>query len=147
MPFSILTAIAAETSTLAINYPQTIDFSIIDTIVGAIIAITAMIVVGLILFKYGVVRLGDTPHQKECDSIQTVQCIEHSGILKDVGFIIGECKTIWLEIKDINLRQMDLRSKLPEKYASKDDLRGIQDKLISIDTKLDRYLELNVVRQ
>ena len=51
-------AVAAELSTIAVNHPQTIDFSILDTVVGAVIAIAAMIVVGAVLFKYGVVQFG-----------------------------------------------------------------------------------------
>lgn len=72
------------------------------------------------------------------------QCVEHSGIVKDTAFVIMECKTIWTEIKDINVRQMSLRERLPRDYVSKDDLNEIKGRLKSIDQKLDRYFELSV---
>lgn len=71
-------------------------------------------------------------------------CMAHEGIVKDIGFVIDECKSIWLEIKDINKRQMDFRAKLPEQYVAKAELVNIQDRLKSIDGKLDRYIELSV---
>ena len=63
------------------------------------------------------------------------------GILKDIAFLIDDCKIIWLEIKDINLRQISLREKLPNQYVAKGDLLGINERLKSIDDKLDRYME------
>jgi hypothetical protein len=71
-------------------------------------------------------------------------CLQHAGLIRDTSFTIDECKNIWLEIKDINNRQMTLRQKLPEDYVSKNDLSSIQDRLKSIDSKLDRYMELAV---
>lgn len=68
-------------------------------------------------------------------------CLDHTGLIRDTSFAIAECKSIWLEIKDINSRQMSLRQKLPEDYVSKSDLASIQDRLRSIDGKLDRYME------
>jgi len=68
-------------------------------------------------------------------------CLQHAGLIRDTNFTIEECKSIWLEIKDINSRQMTLRQKLPEDYVSKHDLSSIQDRLKSIDSKLDRYME------
>jgi len=71
-------------------------------------------------------------------------CMAHEGVSKDIGFVVDECKSIWLEIKEVNKRQMELRSKLPEQYVAKSDLIIIQDRLKSIDGKLDRYMELAV---
>src|SRR5512135_786359 len=71
-------------------------------------------------------------------------CPYHSGLVRDANFAIEECKAIWLEIKDINKRQMSLRERLPHEYVSRDDLRGIQDRLTGIDQKLDRYYELGL---
>lgn len=68
-------------------------------------------------------------------------CLQHAGLIRDTSFTIEECKSIWLEIKDINARQMTLRQKLPEDYVSKHDLSIIQDRLKSIESKLDRYME------
>lgn len=68
----------------------------------------------------------------------------HSGLERDVSFLAEECKAIWLEIKEINQRQMSLRERLPRDYVSKDDLKSIQDRLGNIDKKLDRYYELGV---
>lgn len=69
-------------------------------------------------------------------------CMQHAGLVRDTAFTIEECKSIWLEIKDINNRQMTLRQKLPEDYVSKHDLMSIQDRLKSIDSKIDRYMEM-----
>jgi hypothetical protein len=66
-------------------------------------------------------------------------CTDHSGIIKDVGFLATECKSIWSEIKDINLRQINLREKLPKDYVSKEDLADIKGRLKSIDEKIDAY--------
>ena len=68
-------------------------------------------------------------------------CLQHAGLIRDTSFTIEECKSIWLEIKDINSRQMTLRQKLPEDYVSKNDLTNIQIRLNSIDEKLGRYME------
>lgn len=69
-------------------------------------------------------------------------CPVHSGLVRDTAFSIEECKAIWLEIKEINKRQMSLRERLPHEYVSREDLRGIQERLGNIDQKLDRYYEL-----
>jgi len=63
------------------------------------------------------------------------------GVLKDISFVVQDCKALWLEIKEINLRQFQLREKLPEQYVNKSDLVGINDRLKSIDDKLSRYIE------
>lgn len=68
----------------------------------------------------------------------------HSGFERDVSFLAEECKAIWLEIKEINQRQMSLRERLPRDYVSKDDLKSIQTRLGNIDQKLDRYYELGI---
>ena len=75
-------------------------------------------------------------------------CTDHSlikerqdGVMIKIGFLIEECKLVWVEIKEINQRQIQLREKLPEQYINKSDLAGIKERLKSIDDKLDRYLE------
>ena len=74
-------------------------------------------------------------------------CLAHAGLIRDSSFTIDECKSIWLEIKEVNHRQMSLRERLPKDYVSKDDLTGIQERLKSIDGKLDRYMEFNMSRK
>lgn len=71
-------------------------------------------------------------------------CLVHEGVSRDIGFVIDECKSIWLEIKEVNKRQIALREKLPEQYVAKADMANIQERLRSIDGKLDRYMELAV---
>lgn len=78
--------------------------------------------------------------------VGNVVCVEHMGLVKDIAFTASECRSIWLEIKDINSRQMTLREKLPQQYISRSDLKEIQDRLGNIDKKLDRYLELSVLK-
>jgi len=108
-----------------------------------------------------VVQMGDgcEPTERRRDSHLTIDdirvvlselnqgqknCLVHEGVTRDIGFVIDECKSIWLEIKEVNKRQIVLREKLPEQYVAKADLISIQDRLRSIDGKLDRYMELAV---
>jgi hypothetical protein len=66
-------------------------------------------------------------------------CPDHSGITENIGFLSGECKAIWSEVKDINLRQINLREKLPKEYVSREDMAEIKGRLKTIDEKLDAY--------
>jgi hypothetical protein len=75
---------------------------------------------------------------------EPVKCIISDGMAKDINFLVEECKSIWVEMKEVNKRQIALREKLPEQYVAKSDLINIQDRLKSIDGKLDRYMELSV---
>lgn len=73
-------------------------------------------------------------------------CNIHSGVANTIAFLVEECKNIWLEVKEVNKRQITLRERLPAEYVSKDDLRGIHDRLGNIDSKLDRYMEITMQR-
>jgi DNA integrity scanning protein DisA with diadenylate cyclase activity len=64
---------------------------------------------------------------------------EHYGLIKDVGFLGTECKNVWLEIREINKRQITLRENLPKDYVNRNDLEDIKSRLKSIDEKLDNY--------
>jgi hypothetical protein len=129
--------------------PTKADFEVIDTVSGSIagmvVTILVFLAVGFFLLKYGIIRFSSA-EIKPCTTDFKHECIEHSGMVKDIGFVATECKSLWLEIKEINTRQMELRSRLPAEYVSKDDLREIQGRLKSIDHKLDRFLELHVVK-
>ena len=138
MPYPILTAIAAETSTMAVNHPQTIDFSTLDTLAGAVIAIAAMIVVGLFLFKYGVVKIGGTTDAENAESSRerkqdrTVERaqelltdrelrradraemrIEFTDSLAVIKELITELKD---DMRDYLKTQQECQRSLPEKY-------------------------------
>lgn len=98
-----------------------------------------------LFFKY-VKDVGKTMNHPT-DSLMSMEggcCPYHSGLVKDTTFTIEECKAIWLEIKEINQRQMSLRERLPRDFVSKEDLKNIQIRLGNIDLKLDRYYELGV---
>jgi hypothetical protein len=76
---------------------------------------------------------------------EPVKCLISDGMAKDINFLVEECKSIWVEMKEVNKRQITLRERLPEQYVAKTDLIGIQDRLKSIDAKLDRYMELSIL--
>jgi hypothetical protein len=134
MPYPIITAIAAETSTIAVNHPQTIDFSVIDTLVGAIIAMAAMIVVGFVLFKYGVIKLGESSQVvticKEGDSAnRTKELLEdrqlrradRAEIRDEIVEAMNSLKELISELRD-DMRdylkvQQECQRMLPEKYV------------------------------
>jgi hypothetical protein len=136
-------------ATPAIVDSNRIDFSILDTVSGAIagmvVAVIVFFVVGGILLKYGIIRIGSNPGNglPPCDSPST-RCIDHSGVSKDLSFLAGECKSIWGEIKDVNARQISLRERLPKEYVSREDLGEIKGRLKSIDDKLDSYLRMRI---
>jgi hypothetical protein len=134
MPLPILTTIATETSTFAVNHPQTVDLSILDTLVGAVIAIAAMIVVGLILFKYKVVQLGNAPQfetvaQKE-EAISRARDLlddrqlrraDRAEIRDEIVEAVSSLKELISELRD-DMRdylkvQQECQRMLPEKYV------------------------------
>lgn len=140
-------ALAQTANPISVNHPQTVDFSYIDTILGVVAGAVATIIVfgfiGWLLVKSKAISL--TKISEKTDSHSPSEfCLQHIALAKDASFTIEECKSIWLEIKDINKRQMELRQRLPENYVSKNDLKEIQDKLKTIDDKLDRYLEFSI---
>ena len=81
--------------------------------------------------------------KNRCDAHETIKT-RQDGVLKDTGSLLQDCRDIWLEIKAINLRQLQLREKLPEQYVNKSELGVMNDRLKSIDSKLDRYFERGV---
>jgi len=114
------------------------------TILKIIVALGIGLAVGggvmiLVLAKWGRSILFYGVENGTGCSLPPTICVDHSGIIKDVGFLATECKSIWSEIKDINLRQINLREKLPKDYVSKDDLLDIKGRLKSIDEKIDAY--------
>jgi len=127
-----------------------IDFSVLDTLVGAIIALVAVagvfLLVGFFMIKYNIVTFTKDKMNVGCDpqAIETQTCQEHSGFTTTITLLVEECKAIWLEIKEVNRRQISLRERLPSDYVSKADLMELKDRLKSIDNKLDRYLELYI---
>jgi hypothetical protein len=125
-----------------------IDFSALDTIVGSIagliVCLVVFFIVGGILLKYKIVKFGNGGGQavtglpSSCP-VTGLFMAEHYGFIKDIGFLAMECKNIWLEIKDVNKRQITLRESLPKDYVSRDDLTEIKLRLKSIDDKLENY--------
>ena len=144
MPYPIITAIAAETSTIAVNHPQTIDFSIMDTMAGAVIAIAAMIVVGLFLFKYGVVRLGNIDSindNKESMESKTkgllsdreLRRADRNEIRIEITEALSGMKDIISELRD-DMReylraQQECQRMLPEKYVQWEAINRILTEL------------------
>lgn len=112
------------------------DVNILDTIVGVIVGSFTVFAIVAILFKYRIIQFGRDQHISR-------ECVDYA---KDLAFAAKSCEELWREIKDINERQRTLREKLPVEYVSKADLINIQDRLKSIDSKLDRFVELNVYR-
>ena len=129
MSFPIITAIAAETSTFAVNHPQTIDFSTLDTLAGAVIAIAAMIVVGLVLLKYGVIRIGgssqDDDRNKASSNIsllddRQLRRADRAEIRDEIMTAMSSIKILISElredVRDYSKAQQDCQRLLPEKY-------------------------------
>lgn len=129
MPYPIITAIAAETSTFAVNNPQTIDFSIMDTIAGAVIAIAAMIVVGFFLIKYGIVKIGGdiTTNTRKVEDSREVLAdrelrradrneirIEITNALDGMKEIISDLRD---DMREYLKAQQECQRMLPEKYV------------------------------
>ena len=127
-----------------------IDFSVLDTLLGAIIALIAVtgvfILIGFFLIKYNIVTFSKDKVNVGCnpEALELQTCQEHSGFTTTITSLVEECRTIWLEIKEVNKRQISLRERLPADYVSKSDLVDLKDRLKSIDNKLDRYLELYI---
>ena len=143
MSFPIITAIAADISTFAVNHPKTIDFSILDTIVGAVIAIAAMIVVGLVLFKYGVVKLGGSlPESENITAAMEMAKItaekveiranraeiksEFNDLLSELKTAIGELRE---DLKGYAKEHQECQRQLPEKYVQWEIFNRIMDEL------------------
>lgn len=113
-----------------------IDWSQIDFIIGVAFGAGVLGLIGFFAVRLKVLRFSGEP--ASCTLPQAV-CSDHSGIIKDVGFLAIECKSIWSEIKDINVRQINLRERLPKEYVSKEDLGEIKGRLKTIDDKLEAY--------
>jgi hypothetical protein len=141
MIFSIITTIAAETSTIAVNHPQTIDFSVLDTIVGAVIAIAAMIVVGLVLFKYGVVRIGGdiitdtrkTEDGREVLADRELRRADRNEIRIEITNALEGMKELICDLRD-DMReylksQQECQRMLPEKYVQWEAINRILTEL------------------
>lgn len=141
MPYSIITAIAAETSTFAVNNPQTVDFSIMDTIAGAIIAVAAMIVVGFFLIKYGIVKIGGdiiTDTRKVEDSREVLadrelRRADRNEIRIEITSALEGMKELICDLRD-DMReylkaQQECQRMLPEKYVQWEAINRILNEL------------------
>lgn len=133
--------------------PTIVDLSTLDTIAGAIagliVCLIVFFLVGGILLRYKIVSFANGKNNPTGPLIAPVSCpltpafmAEHYGIAKDLGFLGTECKSLWLEVKDINKRQILLRENLPKDYVSRDDLIEIRSRLKSIDDKLNTFYQV-----
>jgi len=138
------------TNVTGISGSGQIDFSVLDTLVGAIIALVVVagvfLLVGFFMIKYNIVTFTKDKVNVGCnpEALELQTCQEHSGFTTTITSLVEECRSIWLEIKEVNKRQISLRERLPSDYVSKSDLIDLKDRLKSIDNKLDRYLELYI---
>jgi len=123
------------TSSIPINSPQTVDFSTIDTLVGAVIAIAAMIVVGLILFKYNVIRLGGIPDGTSYGSEISIEnrMRERTEVKLELNGAFAGFKesidNIRKDLKEYTKEHQECQRNLPEKYVQWDTLNRILDEL------------------
>ena len=146
-------------STIAANAPSmvntvpTVDFSIIDTIVGVVITLSVMLVVGFFLFKYKLVVLGgqsdDVPHDnghanaiekresglQEDREARRADRMEMKAELKDALLLITDSiNQLREDIKMYSKEHQECQRQLPEKYVQWEILNKILDRL-DIDRK------------
>lgn len=110
---------------ISVNTPQSIDFSILDTIAGAVIAIAAMVVLGILLLKYGVVKIGSgTAEDIKTEKAEIKE--EFNDALKNIKGSIDELRN---DIKIYSKEHQECQRNLPEKYVQWEIFNRIMDKL------------------
>lgn len=117
-----------------------VDFTQLDMMVGVVAGAIVCLGLFILALKYKIVCFNG--HSQE----SAAYCPAHSGIMATAEILqrntTDEFRAVWLEIKEINLRQVELRQRLPEKYVNKDDLIRLENRLGVIDSKIDRIIEL-----
>ena len=118
------------------------DFSTLDTLAGAVIAIAAMIVVGLVLLKYGVIRIGgssqDDDRKKESSDIslsddRQLRRADRAEIRDEIMTAMSSIKILISElredVRDYSKAQQECQRVLPEKYIQWDAFNKILGEL------------------
>jgi hypothetical protein len=125
------TAFASEASaSIPITHPQTIDFSILDTLLGSVIAIAAMIVVGFFLLKYKIFIFGggqeergvfSTERTKEIFDDRELRRADRLEIREEISEVMSSVRDLINELRE-DMRsylreQLECQRSLPEKYV------------------------------
>lgn len=112
-----------------INTAPTIDFSIIDTIIGAIIAVCAMLVVGFFIVRYKIFIPGWSQPQSslsrssesELKTDRDIRRADRQEIKEEIKDALSGIQKViddlHTDIKSYLKKQMECQSLLPEKYV------------------------------
>jgi hypothetical protein len=121
-----------------------IDFSILDTLAGVILAVVIMLVVGLILIKYGLIRLGSgttVAGDNEAGGVlkdRELRRADRLEVRAEFAESLTAVKELIMELReDIKTylrEQQECQRRLPEKYVQWETLNRIMDEL-----KEDRF--------